>query len=134
VAQFVSQQLNLIRGLLHVIIDDFELRRRAHSLLRCHRHEIELISVFICDGRVNDGTSIGVLEVANSAIENASVDAFAADEVHKLGGIRAANRVEGSLDLFDLWHADTRLLAFTNTIAIENDLLGIAAIATFKAF
>lgn len=134
VAQLVGQQLDLIRGLLHVVVDDLKLRGRAHSLLRSHRHEIELIRILVCDGGVNDGASIGVLEVADRAVENTSVDALAADEVHELGRVGASNRVEGSLDLLDLGHADARLLAFTNTVAIEDDLLGVAAIATLEAF
>jgi len=91
VAQLVSQQLDLVRGLLQIVIDDFKLSRRAHSLLSGHRHEIELVSILVRDGGVNDGTSIGVLEVADRAIENTSVDALAADEVHELGGVGAAD-------------------------------------------
>jgi hypothetical protein len=132
--KLVSQTLHFVRRLTHIIINHRETSRRTHTLLGSNRNKIELINVLVCDSRVNNCAGHRVLEIANVSIEYACVNTFATDDVHELGDVSTASRSKSSFDLFDLRLANTSNLAFSNTITVENDLLGISAIDSLETF
>lgn len=103
VAKFVSQQLNLVRGRSNCVIDDGEASRRSHSLTCSHRHQIELICVFVCHSRVNDGTGLRILEAAWITSKDSRIHSFASIDVHQLTRVLESLLGKSLLNLLNLW-------------------------------
>jgi len=132
VAKLVRQQLDLVRGGFEVVVHDFEFCWCTHALLGSDRDQVELVGVFVSHHGVDDSASHRVLEVVHRTIEDPSVDALAADHVHELGLVLATDMTQCCFDLLDLWQADALLLPFADAIAVEDDLLRVAAVHSFE--
>jgi len=132
VAELVSEELDLVWALLNLVIEDGELGRSSHALLGGDGNKVELVGVLINDGGVDDSTSCRVSETAYSTSEDSSVHALASVNVHELGVLTKS--LDSSLNLVYLGYTHSLNLAFTDTIAIEDDASGISAIVLFKGF
>lgn len=119
VAEFVGEQLDLVRRFADAIMDDCVASRGGESLLGGGRDEVELVDIAVGDATVHDEAWLRVLEGSNVAREEAGVHSLAHVDVHELGV--EAKRLDAGLDLFDLWAADTSNLTLTNTISVEDD-------------
>ena len=122
VAEFESQQLDLVWGLPDCIVQHGETSRHCHTLPSSHGHQVEFVSVAVRDGLVNDGACGGVLEAVGIAGEDACVDSLTAVDVHQLASLRDTMCGKGLLDLLNLGDTDALYLALADTIAVENDL------------
>lgn len=61
VAQFESEQLDLVGRGAHCVVQHAEAGGRRHSLACSNRNKVELIYITVGDDRVNDGASLRVL-------------------------------------------------------------------------
>ena len=133
-AELESQQLDLVWGLPHRIVQHGETRRHGHTLPSRHGHQVELVSVAVRDSLVDDGACGRVLEAVRVAGEDARVHSLAAVDVHQLASLRNTMCGKGLLDLLDLGDADALYLALANTIAVENDLRRRRSVVALEGF
>ena len=83
-AELISQMLNVAGRALHVIINHRVASRSGHALSSSHRDEVELVSVLVSDGCINDSAGVWIHEAAWVASEQSSVDSLRAVQVHQL--------------------------------------------------
>ena len=88
-AEFVSERFDQVRRCLDCVIDNSVPSWCGHTLLGSHRNQIELVDVFVSDGRVNNGSWKWVLEAAWVSSKESSVDPLACVDVHELGGVKS---------------------------------------------
>jgi len=132
VAEFISEQLNLVRALHDLVIQDGELGGGRHALLGRNGNKVELVGVFVYDCGVDDSASSRVSEAADSTSEDSSVYTLACVDVHELGF--NTGRLDSSFELVYLRNTDSLNLAFTDTVTIEYDTSGISTIVFLESF
>jgi len=132
-AELVGKQLNFVWSFFDIVIKDCELGWSSHALLGCNGNKVEFVSAFVNNCGVDDSTSSGICESADSTSEDSSVHAFASVDVHELA-VSLTCRLERSFDLLDLRNTDALDLAFTNTIAIEDDACWVGSIIFLESF
>ena len=82
-AQFVSKQLNQIRGTLYIIVDDCISSWSWHSLFGSHRNKIELISILVSDSRVYNSSRKRILESSIITCKKSCIYSFTSVDVEK---------------------------------------------------
>ena len=132
VAELVGQVLDLVRGAADGVVDDRVSCWSRHALTSCHRAEVELVDVLVCDSRVDDSTWERVLVAPWLPTEQPGVDSLAGVDVHELGGVTEPKTSECLLDLGDLRTADTLDLTFTNTVSVEDEAGWECAVGSFE--
>jgi len=132
VAELIGQELNLVRTLSNLVIEDGELGWCSHALLGSNGNKVELVGVFVNDCGVDDCASSRVSEAADSTSEDSSVYTFASVDVHELGFYTSS--LDSSFDLVYLGNTHSLNLAFTDTVTIEDDTSGISTIVFLESF
>jgi len=132
-AQFVGEQLNLVRRFLDFVIDHREARRGRHTLTRSHRHQIELVGVLVSDRGVNYRASLWIHKSAGVSCEEACIDPLARVYVHELGLASLVCACDRSLDLLDFRRANSLDLTFAHAVTVEDNLLRITAIVFLES-
>lgn len=81
-AKLVSEGFDQVRRRADGVIDNSVTSWSSHTLFGSHRNQIELVDVFVSDGRVNDGSWKWVLEAAWVSSEESCVHSLTGVDVH----------------------------------------------------
>lgn len=134
VAQLVGEQFNFIWSFLYSIIEHSESSWGGHSLTSSNGNEVELVSVFVSDGGINNSSCSGVSESSRLTSEYSSIHTLARVDIHEFALVGDAGFSNGCFDLVNFGDTDSLNLTFTYTISVEDDTSRISSVVFLEGF